>query len=108
MRKIPLTTFLLFAFLGASCTSAPPEPEVSPEAMKSEYETALESAKQAYKKVDDVGFAWRDTEEMIQKSEDTAKGGDYAGASKLAKKAERQSTNAWEQYLREKDAGPRF
>lgn len=113
MNKFFIIVLLAFGVFNTACTTTTSsEPkvatQVAPELLQANYQAALEQARQAYKKVDDVGFAWRDTEKMIKESESAAKSGDLASAIKLANKAHRQSTNAWEQYIREQNSGPRY
>lgn len=70
---------------------------------------AIADAKIAMKKVDAVGYLWRDTGKILKKAEDAAAKGDNDKALKLARQAEEQAKDAFAQYERYyKDAGPRF
>ena len=77
------------------------------EEQKATFQSALENAKAAYAKVDKVGYAWRDTKEMIDKAEEAVKAGDFDKAMKLIAKANKQAEGAYAQFEREKNAGPR-
>lgn len=75
---------------------------------KAEFEKALAAAKDAQKKAASVDGEWRDTGKMISKAEEAAAKGDYAGATKMAKKAAMQGQAGYNQAMSQKDAGPRF
>ncbi len=74
--------------------------EVAAEA--TEAQNAIAAAKTANKKVQSVGFAWRDTGKLIKKAEAAAKKGDSKGAMKLASKAKSEAELAYKQYELEK------
>ncbi|MDH5602269.1 MAG: hypothetical protein OEY78_13310 [Gammaproteobacteria bacterium] len=76
--------------------------------MSNEYNMALSEAKSAYDKAKKYNFAWSETKEMIKKSEDSAKAGDMEKAISIAKAAKRQSENAYQQYISQKDVKPRL
>jgi hypothetical protein len=70
---------------------------------------AIADAKISMKKVNKVGYLWRDTGKILKKAEAAANKGDNDGAVKLARQAEEQAKDAYAQYERYyKDAGPRF
>jgi len=70
---------------------------------------AIADAKMSMKKVNQVGYLWRDTGKILKKAEAAAKKGDNDKAVKLARQAEEQAKDAYAQYDRYyKDAGPRF
>jgi len=70
---------------------------------------AIADAKISMKKVNKVGYLWRDTGKILKKAEAAAKKGDDDKAVKLARQAEEQAKDAYAQYDRYyKDAGPRF
>ncbi len=102
MKKL-LTVAALVLSLGlAGCAGTGPGPEPTADDARA----AIAAAKAATAKVKKVLYEWRDTGKMIKKAEAALASGDIAKAIKLAKKAERQSLNAWAQYEREKNAGP--
>ena len=102
MKKL-LTTAAFALFFAVGCAGTP---EVSH--TKADADAAIAAAKAATKKAAGVGFEWRDTGKMIKKAEAAAKAGDFNAAVKGAKKAERQSINAYAQYEENKNAGPRY
>ena len=73
-----------------------------------EVQKAISDATVALKKADSVGFAWRDTGKMIKAAEAAAQKGDKAKAMALAEEARRQGESAYQQYLDQRNAGPRF
>jgi hypothetical protein len=70
---------------------------------------AITDAKAEMKKVNEVGYLWRDTGKILKKAEAAASKGDDKTAEKLARKAEEQAKDAYAQYERYyESAGPRF
>lgn len=94
---------LILGLLLAGCAGTP---EVS--YGEADAKTAIEAAKAATAKAKSVNYEWRDTGKMIKKAEEAAKTGKFEDAVKMAKKAERQSINAYAQYEANKNAGPQF
>lgn len=68
--------------------------------------STIAEAKAAFDEVNELGYAWRDTEEMIKSAEEAAKLGDTSTADSLSKSALDQSRLAKEQYEAQKNAGP--
>ena len=71
-------------------------------------EQAITDAAAAMKKAEAVGFAWRDTGKMIKAAQAAAEKGDTAKAMALAEQARKQGESAYQQYLDQRNAGPRF
>ncbi len=71
-------------------------------------EKAITDAAAAMKKAESVGFAWRDTGKMIKAAQAAAEKGDTAKAMALAERARKQGESAYQQYLDQRNAGPRF
>ena len=70
---------------------------------------AIADAKMEMKKVNEVGYLWRDTGKILKGAEDATAKGDDKTAEKLARKAEEQAKDAYAQYERYyESAGPRF
>jgi hypothetical protein len=69
------------------------------------YEAALAKAKSAQKAAKAAKNEWRDTGKFIKKAEGMAAKGDYAGATKLAAKAEAQGHDAVAQAKDQAGAG---
>lgn len=84
----------------AAATSAA---KASPEQM--EYEKALAAAKAAQKKAAGVNGAWNPIGGLLKKADASAKAGDYAAATKTAKKAEWQANTGYQQAMEQKNAG---
>lgn len=96
MHKLPI---LASAVLLAASFSAQAAPAAD----------AIADAKMSMKKVDEVGYLWRDTGKILKKAEAAAAKGDNDAAVKLARKAEEQAKDAYAQYERYyNSAGPRF
>ncbi len=76
----------------------------TPEAVQA----AIQEAEAAIKKTDSVGYLWRDTEKLLKAAKAAAKKGELEKALELAGKARRQAELAYQQYLSQKNAGPRF
>jgi hypothetical protein len=122
MNIIRILFLTIFAFLAFACATTDGEKSASEssaavtaetataslsEEQKATFQSALDSAKAAYAKVDETGYAWRDTDEMMKQAEEAIQAGDFDKAMKLVSKANKQSVSAYEQYEREKNAGPR-
>jgi len=102
MKKL-LTVAALALSLGlAGCAGT----DTAPDMTAADAKAAIAAAKAATAKVKKVNYEWRDTGKMIKKAEAALASGDIAKAVKLAKKAERQSLNAWAQYESQRNAGP--
>jgi len=61
---------------------------------------AISDAKMEMKKVNEVGYLWRDTGKILKKAEAAAAKGDDNSAVKLARQAEEQAKDAYAQYER--------
>ena len=120
VRIIFLTTFAFIMFACATTDSdkdKPDTPVVTSDAkpavvsisaeQKATFQSALENAKAAYAKADEVGYAWRDTEKMMKKAEEAIQAGEFDKAMKLVAKANKQAESAYAQFENEKNAGPR-
>ncbi len=100
-NKTGLAAVLLaLALAGASAANAKPG--------DAEVEKAIGAASAALKKADSVGFAWRDTGKLIKSAQAAADKGDTAQAMALAEQARKQGESAYQQYLDQRNAGPRF
>ena len=75
---------------------------------KQEYESALAAAKLTQKKAASVDGEWRDTANIMKKSEEAATKGDFAKATRLANQAKIQGEMVYRQTIDQKTAGPRF
>ena len=64
---------------------------------KAAAESAIAAAESAKKKAASIDGEWRDTGKMIKKAQAALKAGDFAKATKLAKKAEKQGKLGYEQ-----------
>ncbi len=64
-----------------------------------DFEKAHEAAVAAKKKAASVGGEWRDTGKILKKAKTLAKSGDYEAAIKLARKAEHQGHQGYEQMV---------
>lgn len=83
-------------------------PEMSSEAAAATQATAtaaIAEAKKAQKAAAAAKNEWRDTGKMIKKAEGMLKKGDFAGAEKLARKAERQGHDAVAQASTQQGVG---
>jgi hypothetical protein len=65
---------------------------------------AIAAAEAARKKAASVNGEWRDTSKLIGEAQALANSGDFAGATALARKAQRQGEMGYEQAIREKGA----
>ena len=83
--------------------AAPAAPAVDP--AKAAAEAAIAKAQQAQKAAAKIKSEWRDTGKMIKSAQELLAKGDYAGAEKMAKKAETQGHDAVAQAATQKDAG---
>lgn len=93
----------LFLGLTLAACAAP-----SDNAANTNVAAAIKAAEQATARVDEVGYAWRDTGTMIEDARKAAEQGETEQALALANEARQQSELAWEQYERNKNAGPNF
>ena len=93
-------TLLVSAALTAFATDTKPT--------EAAVEKAIDDAKAAMKRADSVGFAWRDTGKMIMAAQAAADKGDMARAMELAEQARKQGESAYQQYLDQRNSGPRF
>ena len=78
------------------------------QAAKADVDKAITQASAALKKADSVGFAWRDTGKLIKEAQAAAEKGDSEKAMALAVAARKQGEAAYQQYLDQRNAGPRF
>lgn len=102
------TLVISLASLGlAACAAATERAGTGPQPPAAAVQKAIEEATLAVKKADEVGFAWRDSERMIKDARAAQEKGDGATALKLANKAKTQGDLAYQQYLDQKNAGPR-
>jgi hypothetical protein len=100
---------IVLASLGlAACASTTDREGAGPQPAAAEVQKAIEEASVAVKKADEVGFAWRDSEKMIKDAKAAQEKGDGATALKLAKKAKTEGDLGYQQYLDQKNAGPRI
>ncbi|RKT46595.1 hypothetical protein BDD21_4119 [Thiocapsa rosea] len=67
-------------------------------------EEAIAAAEAARKKASSVRGEWRDTGKLIKEAQELANSGDFAGATALARKAQRQGEMGYEQAIREQGA----
>lgn len=88
-------SMLMLASFVAACGST---------ATKEEASALITEAKAAYDKVLPTGFAWRDTEKMIEAAEKAVESGDYDKAVKEAKNAKFEGVAAYQQYEDNKNA----
>jgi hypothetical protein len=88
---------------GSQADSAPGAAAESKEA--TEADQAIAAAEAARKKAASVGGEWRDTFNMIGEAKDLAQAGDFAGAIKLARAAQRQGELGYAQAMAETHAG---
>ncbi len=96
MYKLPILASALLLSVSVSVQATPAD-------------DAIADAKISMKKVNKVGYLWRDTGKILKKAEAAANKGDNDKAVKLARQAEEQAKDAYAQYDRYyKDAGPRF
>ena len=91
------------AALMTACASAPTQTHTLDQA-----NAAIVAANAANGKAKKVNYEWRDTGKVIKKAREAKGNGDFDGAVKLAKKAERQAMNAYAQYEDQKNAKPRY
>lgn len=66
----------------------------------------IQQAKQSFNEINAVGFAWRDTEEMIKEAEIALVNDNTDEAISLAKEAIMQNKMAMIQYKTQKNPGP--
>jgi len=99
MKPVFKSSFLLPALLLSASFSVGATPAAD----------AITDAKMEMKKVNEVGYLWRDTGKILKKAEAAASKGDDKTAEKLARKAEEQAKDAYAQYERYyESAAPRF
>ncbi len=99
--KTGLAAALLVLAAGSTCAADAKPADAA-------VEKAISDAAAAMKKAESVGFAWRDTGKMIQAAQAAAEKGDTAKAMALAEQARKQGESAYQQYLDQRNAGPRF
>lgn len=103
-----LLTYACSATGGATPESAAMEAKQAQSFTQNDYEVAIAAAKAAQKKAASVDGEWRDTDNIIEDSEEAAKKGDFNKATKLANKAKMQGEMAYKQTIDQENAGPRF
>lgn len=91
MRK--LLTLSALAILITACASQTAKMEPTEERAAK----AIAAADAARKEAASAGFEWRDTGKIIKQAKDATSKKDYAKATQLAERAERQSHNALKQ-----------
>ncbi|MDY6979537.1 MAG: SoxXA-binding protein [Pseudomonadota bacterium] len=100
-----LAALTVGAWLMAGCAGMGGE---SAEQAQQRYEQAMAAAQSAYDKVYAVEFAWRDSADLMKAAQKAAEKGEYDKAAKLANQSRQESELAYNQYLEQKGAGPRF
>lgn len=100
-----LLAFTVGAWLLAGCAGIGGE---SAEQTQQRYAQAMAEAQTAYDKVYAVEFSWRDTQDLMKAAQKAAEKGEYDKAIALANQSRKESELAYNQYLEQKGAGPRF
>lgn len=75
---------------------------------EADYIAAVQAAQLALKNAAQANYLWRDSGEILKKSAELAKSGDFDAATKMALKAKRQGDMAVAQAEEQKNAGPRI
>ncbi|WP_455223056.1 hypothetical protein [Kaarinaea lacus] len=98
-------SIILFMF---ACSHVPEKGESSTAATGDQagYEKLNNKVMVDYKKLDSEGGAWRDTGEILEKSQEAAKKNDFATAVKLVKEASDQTQQAMQQFEGQKNVRP--
>lgn len=96
---------IIFTF-ACSHTSEKGEGTTATTGNQAEYDELYNKVMADYKKLDSEGGAWRDTGEMLEKSQEAAKKNDYAAAMKLVKQASDQTQLATQQFDGQKNVRP--
>lgn len=99
---------LIPVLLGVAMTACASPSSDNAAAGDAQVAKAIQAAEQATARVEEVGFAWRDTGSMIKKAKEAAEKGKSEEALALANQAKQQSELAWAQYQENKDPAPRF
>ncbi len=94
LKSAMIAVLALGVTIGCTQQQQKPAPSDQPSAA----ELAIKAAKEALKKAEAVGFAWRDTGKLIKKAEEALKKGDEKTALKLANKARFEGEAALRQY----------
>lgn len=90
----------LLVSLSACANNQPSEPSQPPTADAAH--KAIAAAEAAVKKADSAGFAWRDSEKLIEEAKAAVAKQDFATAMKLANTAEKQGKLGLEQSQTQK------
>jgi hypothetical protein len=96
MKKYAL--LLAAALLASGCANQGP---AEPAATADSANQAIAAAEAAAKKANEVGYQWRDTQQLIDQAKAAAAKQDFATAQKLADTAEKQGHLAVQQFERE-------
>lgn len=99
-----ILTGLLAAAGCASTGMQAPQANNKQQAFQQTYAAAVAAAKKAAS----VDNEWNPTGKILKDAQKAAKAGNYAKAIKLADKAKFQGDMAYQQYLSQRNAGPRF
>lgn len=105
-RSYYLSLALVFMAFLSACESKQMKEEMVSKTDMSEPALLIEQAKQSFNDINSLGYAWRDTEDMIKEAEKALLLGERDKAEKLANEAIFQNKMAKIQYEREKNAGP--
>jgi len=100
MRKLLIAGFIASLSLMTSLPSVA--------ATEASANAAIETASKAQKKAARQHAEWRDIKKFLKKAGAAVKSGDYAKATKLAKKAQFQAEMGMQQAAEQKNAGPLF
>ena len=68
---------------------------------KADFDKAYEAAEAARKKAASVSGEWRDTAKIMKKAQEQAKAGDFKEAVRLARQAEHQGHQGYEQMTKQ-------
>lgn len=102
-----MLTRTFFALVVVACLSAAhaADGDGTPAATAESARQAIADAEAAYRKANAVGGAWRDTLRMIEEAKFLLAEQKFEAATRMARQAERQGSNGYEQADRQKDLG---
>ena len=106
VMKSSLFAAMVLLTFACSQTSEMGEGATAATGNQADYEELYNKTLAEYKKLDEQGGAWRDTEETIEKAQESAKKSDYAAAVKLLKQASDETQLAMKQLGDQKNARP--
>ena len=92
-KQLILMTFLSALALAAAASET-----------QESFDTAYQAAEEARRQAADVGYEWRDTEEMLEDAKGAAANSDFDTAVKLANEAKTQGELGVQQAAREAEA----